>query len=214
MLPKSTYRPLLLAIALLLTLQATAQRISFRSFAANGITITGGFFPDVLEFEYLVINSATVRTIQINGVNDSRVVALAVDMPEGYDLSVWVSANNSLELSGSAESPTPTIPFQLRFAYSNPGYATTHTDIAAAKSAATEVPLGFTSATFPVSKRSAGLPPGPPPTPEHEGYTVPMARAFLFFYGTAGPANEGINVMAGMYETEIQINIEFSNYND
>jgi hypothetical protein len=98
------------------------------------------------------------------------------------------------------------IPLNIGFAYSNMGAESE----SLAKTQALQIPQGFTSATFPVLRRSTG-PPGPPPTPEHNGYTAPTADAYLFIYGTLGPVPEDAAV--GLYFGEINIHIEYSTYN-
>lgn len=214
MIKNSTYRPVLVCLSLLLfSVAGWGQRISFSPTGTNNILITP-FYPNDLVFDYLVVNSGIVRTIQLRGENDNDVVVLAVDAPAEYDLTVWVTALDKLEITGYVPGQgeeMPSIPFQLRFAFANAGYALTHNDVASAKLAAQEVPAGFNTATFAVSKRSSG-PPGPPPTPQHQGYDLPMARAYLFFYGTIGPTNAGTNVRAGNYETEIEVSIDFTTH--
>jgi hypothetical protein len=98
------------------------------------------------------------------------------------------------------------IPLTVSFAYSNMGAESE----SLAKTQSLQVPQGFSSATFPVLRRSTG-PPGPPPTPEYNGYVAPTADAYLFIYGTLGPVPEDASV--GLYFGEINIHIEYSTYN-
>ncbi len=192
-----------------------AQRITFKTLGGNNITLNQAF-PLDLEFGDMVMGSSDLRIVQLNGDNDDRVVVLSFDAPTQYDVTVFVDALNILENLDYIPGPTediPSIPFDFRFAFANPGFPTSHTDIIAAKNAAVELPIGFNTMTFPVSKRASGLP-APPPTPEYEGYSVPLSRVYLFLYGTAGPTDAGTNVVGGLYTTEVTIQIQLSSYND
>ncbi len=204
---------LLLAILGLVGHSAVAQVISFKTLASDPISIQQ-VYPLDLEFGGLVLNSSDPKVIQLNGENDDRVVVIAFDAPAAYDVNVYINSVDFLEnldyIPAQGES-VPSIPFQFRVAYANPGFPLSHTDLIAARNAAVEVPAGFNTLTFPVSKRAGGLP-APPPTPEHVGYSVPMSRAYLFFYGVAGPTNAGTNVVAGLYQTEVVIELQLANY--
>jgi hypothetical protein len=135
------------------------------------------------------------------GINDGQTVIYEVEAPEGFDLLVEVDAPNVLTLEGNKEE---TIPFQLRIAYNNQSAP----DHLSGKGSAIELPLGFNSISFPVNRRMSGAP-GPPPTPEHGGYTRPKAKAYLYLYATLGPIGA---VLPGVYEGNIDISVSFSSY--
>lgn len=207
------YSPLLLMMMLMLmpAMASLAQNISFRALAPDAITVTKQGSID-LEFDKLLLDSDIVRTITINDTD--RLVILAIDAPAHYDLTVYTElANNDKLLLYGTESDQ-WIPFTLEFAYANPGYPITETYITALIDAV-EVPTGFNSVTFPVSRHASGLP-LPPPTPEYDGCDLAAnkQRAFLFFYGSVGSTNAGNNVVAGTYETIIEVTIDFTSHDD
>src|SRR5690606_31773572 len=134
---------------------------------------------------------------------DNQAVIYEIEAPEDFDLTVEVDAPTVLTLEGNAAE---TIPFQLRIAYNNMNPVDEQTG----KLHVVELPLGFNSITFPVNRRTSGAP-GPPPTPEHEGYTRPRSRAYLYLYGTLGPIGA---VAPGVYEGNITLNVSFSDYEE
>ncbi len=201
----------MLLLILLPAMASLAQNISFRALAPDAITVTKQGSID-LEFDYLVLDSDIVRTITISDTD--RLVALAIDAPAHYDLTVYVDVTDGDRLILDGDKPDQWIPFTLEFAYANPGYPITENYITALTDAV-EIPIGFNSITFPVSRRASGLPP-PPPTPEYEGFdlTATKERTFLFFYGSVGSTNAGNDVVAGTYETIVEVTIDFTSYED
>jgi hypothetical protein len=79
-------------------------------------------------------------------------------------------------------------------------------DPVSGKLQALEMPIGFNSITFPVSRNSSGLP-SAPPSPEFGGYTRPKTKAYIYLYGSIGPVG---SVPTGRYEAEININVSFT----
>ncbi len=179
---------------------ANAQRVSFGTWAGGDITLTAGV-PGDLNFndKTPVINPGINQTVTIN-LQDAETAVLAIEGTEYYDVTVYVDAPATLQLD-----PVNTIPFALRFAYSNLNPA----NVTVAKNQAIEVPVGFNTATFPILRRTNG-PPGPPPTPPSEGYTPPRKTAYLFIYGRLGPVG---SVDAGRYEGTINVTVEYSKFN-
>lgn len=205
-LKKSTFGPLIkwtltyLLIGFAGIIPAHAQRISFSTWTGSddiNIMSPQGAFP-VLDFSQkkrvLLPNSEAVEI----GLTDTQAVIFEIEAPEGFDLTVEVDAPNQFILS---DNPLENIPFQLRMAYNNQSPA----DEVSGKLNATELPLGFNSISFPVSRNSSGLP-AAPPSPEFGGVSRPKTRAYLYFYGNIGPIG---NVSAGRYEGEININVSF-----
>ncbi len=202
---------MLLLLLMLPAKECRAQNISFRALAPDAISVTKQGSID-LEFGYLLLDSDIIRTITINDTD--RLVALAIDAPAHYDLTVDIELADIDRLLLDGNESGQWIPFALEFAYANPGYTTTETYLNALADAV-EIPPGFNSVTFPLSKRASGLSPLPP-TPEYEGYNMDAARqrAFLFFYGNVGPANAGNDVAVGAYSTLIDVIIDFTSYDD
>ena len=179
---------------------SNAQHVSFGTWAGGDITLTAGV-PGDLNFndKTPVINPGINQTVTIN-LQDAETAVLAIEGTEYYDVTVYVDAPATLQLD-----PVNTIPFALRFAYSNLNPA----NVTVAKNQAIEVPVGFNTATFPILRRTNG-PPGPPPTPPSEGYTPPRKTAYLFIYGRLGPVG---SVDAGRYEGTINVTVEYSKFN-
>lgn len=187
---------LLLACSLLLSGTVMAQRISFGLYATDGIVLT-----DLTELNFntkqqIIIGGETVPV----SLTDDGVAVMSITGRTDLDITVTIDAQMTLDLDA-----TNTIPLVIRFAYSNTG-ASNDTD---AKMTAIEVPIGFTSVTFPVKRRTSGLP-APPPTPNYAGYVAPTATAYLFVYGTLGPVPA--NAAAGMYTGNINIHAEYAKY--
>src|SRR5690606_6810038 len=176
------YSLLSLSLWFLVALPAVhAQRISFSTWTGSediSLRSPQGVMPglDFNQKKPAIVAGSEAITISIT---DYQAVIYEIEAPEDFDLIVEVDAPPVLTLEGNTEE---TIPFQLRIAYNN----MSPVDEQTGKLHAVELPLGFTSVTFPVNRRTSGAP-GPPPTPEHEGYTRPRARAYIYLYGTLGP---------------------------
>ncbi|SDZ49115.1 MULTISPECIES: hypothetical protein [Rhodonellum] len=180
-----------------------AQRISFSTWTGSDdiiLTSPQGAMPGLNFNQKQAAITASSEAVVI-GITDGQTVIYEIEAPEGFDLVVEVDAPNVLALEGNAEE---TVPFQLRIAYNNQSAA----DHLSGKGSAIELPLGFNTIVFPVNRRMSGAP-GPPPTPEHGGYTRPKAKAYLYLYATLGPIGA---VLPGVYEGNININVSFSSY--
>jgi len=188
---------LLLTCSLLLAVTVAAQRISFGLYAAEGITLTplNSAELNFNENHPVILAGETVT------VNLSDAAVLTVEGQKDLDITVTIDAPMTLDLD------TCHIPLAVKFAYSNTGAL----DVATAKSRAIQIPagLGFTSATFPISRRLSGLP-APPPTPNYAGYSVPKGTVYLFVYGTLGKVPSG--AAAGLYTGPINIRVEYAKY--
>lgn len=194
----TTYRYVFILTTLLaLGTTSHGQRISFGTWAGTNISIQE-VSVNTLDFGNMIKGAESSNSITLSGATAFQIMA-----PEGYDLTVSIDAPMVLDGPGSS-----TIPFSIKFAYSNQG-AQTSTE---ANPIATEVPSGFTSVTFPVRKSAAGVPAPPPPPPD--ATTTPNSRikatAFLFLYGSAGPAGSGAD--SGEYTGTVNILVEYSNY--
>ena len=180
-----------------------AQRISFNTWTgSDDITILSpqGAMPtlDFNQKQRALVPGIGAVTI---GLVDNQAVIYEIEAPEGFDLTVDISAPSAFVL---AENPTESIPFLLKVAYNNMA----PTDELSGKLSAVELPAGFYSITFPVSRRTSGAPIAPP-SPEDGAFTRPKAKAYLYLYGTLGPVGM---VPAGIYEGEININVSFTSY--
>ena len=197
---------MLLGICLFLLIGAGtgfAQRISFNTWTgSDDITILSpqGAMPtlDFNQKQRALVPGTEAVTI---GLADNQAVIYEIEAPEGFDLTVDISAPSVFVLT---DNPTESIPFLLKVAYNN----MSPVDELSGKLSAVELPAGFYSITFPVSRRSSGAP-SAPPSPEDGAFTRPKAKAYLYLYGTFGPVGM---VAAGRYEGEININVSFTSY--
>lgn len=178
-----------------------AQRISFNTWTgSDDITIMSpqGAFPtlDFNQKKRALTPGSEAVTIDLV---DNQTVIYEIEAPEGFDLTVDISSPSGFVL---IDNPTETIPFLLKVAYSN----LSPLDEISGKQNSVELPAGFYSITFPVSRRSSGAPIAPP-SPEDGAFIRPKAKAYLYLFGTLGPI--GL-VPAGRYEGEININVSFT----
>jgi len=211
----------------------TAQRIGFGISFGAGVTVEnlGSTIGDLdLDFNEWARPRAIVLgdTRNLNppvvsirpGLNDGGVVRLKITAPADADVTVTVTApvNNVLALNGN---PTlGTLPVRIGWGYWNPGDATTTAIPSELVTAAREVASatgttpGFSSVTFPMTRRTgAAGPPSAPPDPRYVGRepaTPPMAVAYLTVYGSI-PSVQGVT-QVGVYTGEIDIHVELSTY--
>jgi spore coat protein U-like protein len=191
-----TYRlSIYFILVTLWSFSAQGQRITFGTWAGSDIAIQS-VDANSLNFGNL-IKGGSANSIDISGAK-----AFEITAPEGYDLTVTIDAPT--ELTGPNAK---TIPYTLAYAYSNRGY----TLVTDARLNADVVTTGFTSVTFPVKRKALGLPP-PPPAPLDGDSSVALqritAKAYLFIYGTAGPADATAD--AGEYTGTINITVEYT----
>lgn len=189
--------------ALLFPTGAMAQRINFSTWTGSDeITISPVLANPNLNFNLKkAAISANSPAVTINLI-DNQSVGFQIQAPDGYDLTVEVDAPAFLALDGVGTAPEEQVPFRLAMAYNNQAAV----DELTAKSTAVELPTGFYNVTFPVNRRTAGVP-GPPPTPNSGTYVRPRSTAWLFLYGELGPVGP---VNAGNYFAEIIINVYFT----
>ena len=197
---------LVLGILLLAKVQPVhAQRISFSTWTGSediSLRSPQGVMPglDFNQKKAAIVAGSEAITIAIT---DHQAIIYEIEAPENFDLTIEVDAPTVLVLE---DNPSETIPFQLRIAYNNMNPMDEQTG----KLNAVELPLGFNSITLPVNRRTSGAP-GPPPTPEHGGYTRPKGKAYIYLYGTLGPIG---TIPPGTYEGNITINVSFTNYEE
>ncbi len=184
--------------SMLLSYQGMGQRISFGLYASEGIVLAHGNVEE-LNFNNKQTLILAGNTVTIS-LTDNTAAVLTITGRADLDVTVTLDAPATLDLD------TWQIPFACSFAYSNLGAA----NETIAKTQAVQVAPGFTSGTFQMLRRAAG-PPGPPPTPDHAGQTLPTAVAYLFVYGTLGPVPQG--AAAGQYGEQINVHVEYATYN-
>ena len=142
---------LLLTIIPMLAWHAAAQRISFGLYATDGIVLTplntGGLNFNEKQPIILAGGSVTINFA------DNATAILTIEGRADLDVTVTIDVPATLDLDVSNK-----IPLAVRFAYSNTGAVT----YAIARASAIQVPAGFTSVTFPVTRRASGLPAPPP----------------------------------------------------
>lgn len=178
-----------------------AQRITFSTWTGSddiNISSPQGVFPalDFSQKKRVILPNSEAVSI---GLNDNLAVIFELEAPNGYDLTVELSAPPVFVL---ADDPSQTIPFQMRMAYNN----RSPSDPISGKLQAQELPVGFSSITFPVNRNGSGLP-AAPPSPEFGGFSRPKTKAYIYLYGSIGPIG---NVPTGRYDAEININVSFT----
>lgn len=191
-------------VLLLCSAWAQAQRISFSTHVQDEtITLTVVNNPMGLNFNdqqrIIVVGDPTPVIV---GISDLPTVVIEIDAPIEYDLTAEFTWSPGLYLGIDTGI---TVPFNLNFAYNNTGE---YSDIDR-RIAAVEVPSAFRTVTLPVRRRTAGGPPLPPPTPDHQGFVRQRGKAYFYIYGSLGPIPN--NIRSGNYTGEISL---FVNYNE
>ena len=187
---------LLMVSFLLLTGNVMGQRVSFGLFATENILLTPLGSGD-LNFNSKQQILLSGQTVTINLVDDATAI-MTITGRLDQEITVTIDPPSTLDLNVSNK-----IPLAVKFAYSNTGAAT---DVVA-KLSAIEMPIGFTTATFPILRRASGLP-APPPTPGHAGYVAPTGTAYIFIYGTLGAIP--LNAAAGSYSGDINVHVSYA----
>ena len=187
---------LIVVSSLLLTGHVMGQRVSFGLFATEDIVLTPLGLGE-LNFNSKQPLLLAGESVTINLVDDETAI-LTITGRRDQEITVTLEGPGTLDLDASNK-----IPLALKFAYSNNGAP----NEVLAKQSAVEMITGFNSATFPILKRTAGLP-APPPTPGHSGYVAPLGTVYLFIYGNLGavPANAA----PGSYTGDINIHVSYS----
>lgn len=203
-----SYKPFLLTIITTLALMphVWSQHVRLQTIAAEGVHVSS-LGRAGLEFDCIVSGTDMMHEITLNQHNSHKIVVFAVDAPLHHDVSVWVDVFDDDKLvlrDPGGYSPPPGIPLEVRFAYANKGYANNHTVWQSAIRDAIELPVGSRQASFPISNKAG-------PVFEQANRTTQRERAYLFFYGSLGPAGRGNNLPSGVYETSITVHIDLTN---
>lgn len=181
-------------VCILLADTGMAQRVSFGSYASEGITLSSSEGLNFSQKQNIILAG---QTVSIN-LMDNETTALEIYAQANLDVTVFIDAPATIDKDGSNK-----IPLALRFAYCNQG----RIDENSAKISSIEVPAGFSSITFPVLRRASGAP-APPPTPNHVGYSAGRAKAYLFIFGMLGPVPA--NAAVGLYTGIVQVRVEYA----
>lgn len=185
-------------MSLLLTYPLNAQEINFGEFSSKySVTVSELNPAEDLAFG-MVIQNEGLKTIDLI---DAKV--LMIEGVKYLDVIVDITADNHLYLDTDIScngSNTNCIPFTLQAAYANRGANNTNQAILM------QVASNVATAQFPILARG-NQPPGPPPTPDYEGYNPALYNetAYLYLYGSL---NVG-NVDAGSYSGNITITVTY-----
>lgn len=203
---------------LLLSVPLSAQRISFQLQGSEEIILTNETgslnFNDIAPGEPYFMAGGEGVTVDLSQ-NQDEIVVLRLQAPAHLDVSVDVSSTPmSLVCATNCPSPLPELEFQLGWAFWNQSIlndqvATPSLDQLVSGAievlSPTGLPLNYTSAVFPMRRRSyAAAAPAPPPIPDHDGYEdVPSTNAFILIYGRLGTIPSSIQ--SGSYQAVITI---------
>lgn len=175
-----------------------AQEINFGKFSSKySVSITELIPADDLAFG-MVIQNEGLKTIDLL---DAKV--LMIEGVKYLDVIVDITADNYLYLDNDVScngTNSNCIPFTLQAAYANQGSNNTN------QAVLMQVASNVASAQFPILARG-NRPPGPPPTPDFEGYNPAFFNetAYLYLYGSI---NVG-NVNAGTYSGQINVTVTY-----
>ncbi|SMO82090.1 hypothetical protein [Gracilimonas mengyeensis] len=178
--------------------QSHAQEIDFGDYSYKyAVSITELNPAEDLNFGTLVQNEGTVN------VELSSAKVLEIEGVKYLDVLVDITADEYLVIDSNptCSSSNCRIPFDLESAYANRGQNNIgHAVIMS------DAGVNMTTALFPILARG-NRPPGPPPTPDYEGYN-PAAfneSAYLYLYGSVTVGN----VDAGTYSANITITVSY-----
>jgi hypothetical protein len=191
----------LLAVCVILISSLTvlnAQEIDFGKFSSKyTVSITELIPAEDLSFG-MVIQNEGLKTIDLL---DAKV--LMIEGVKYLDVIVDITADNFLFLDNDVScngTNSNCIPFNLQAAYANRGNNNTNHAVLM------QVASNVASAQFPILARG-NRPPGPPPTPDFEGYNPALFNetAYLYLYGSINVGNQN----AGSYSGQIQVTVTY-----
>ena len=174
----------------------SGQEVNFNTYAGEGITLT--VTNQELSFGENGMVVSGEGSVEIP-ISSGKKTTIAIEGVKFLDVYVEITGPQEIYKNGNTGS-TQSIPFDLKAAYSNLGqdnYAQSRSIPVATDNSATQ--------RFRIQGRGKG-PPGPPPVPDHAGYTPPKAEAYLYLYGSI---NVG-NVDAGPYSGTINVTVSYA----
>lgn len=183
-----------LSTFILTSITAHGQHISFGTMAGNNISIQS-VNVNSLNFGNLIKGASNPNSVTLNGA-----VVFEITAPEGSDLTVRIDAPSTL-----IGPDYKTIPFNLRFAYSNQGLVESK-----ARLNTVEVIKGLNMVTFPVKNSVTGLQAHTLTSPESDSTPLTTGKVYLYIYGSAGPP--GVGAVAGEYAGTVNISVEDASY--
>jgi len=209
---KRFYRHTILLVSSLLLLVCWASpafaQVGLNLSSAHGITVEIDY--NVLDFGQIATDGDRVDIEQ----EDSRSVVVSIEGIANRDVDVYMYTerstypNNFLFLDlGSGdydENNKLSAEFFMAF-YNRVPPNKEEEDFGTVRGSA--IPISGDMATFQIQRRTQG-PPGPPPTPNHEGYQPDVAKAYIVIYGNLQPAQ----VNAGKYSETITIHVEYADH--
>jgi hypothetical protein len=183
-----------LSTFILTSITAHGQHISIGTMAGSNISIQS-VNDNSLNFGNLIKGASLPNSVPLSGA-----AVFEISAPEGSALTVWIDAPSTL-IGPDGE----TIPFSLKFAYSNQGLVESK-----ARLNAVEVNKGLNMVTFPVKRSVTGLMEYTPGSMESNNTIRTTGKAYLYIYGSAGPPDFGAG--AGEYAGTVNISVEYTSY--
>lgn len=192
---------LLFLVILSLSAETFAQRINFSTWSGSDdiviMPVDGKSGSLKFNDKEKVIRS-NMPAIVIAKNDLQQIAIFEITAPTEFDITIELDHPGYLSNGGDPEKGT--IPLVLNMAYTNNGQGNS-TNVPPPTSAV-DVPVGFNSVTFPVSRRGGGAP--LPPTPEYGGFTRPKSKVYVYIYGAIGPIG---TVSAGNYTATVNLNV-------
>lgn len=174
-----------------------AQEINFGELSSKyGVTVTELNPAEDLEFG-MVLQNEGLKTVELQNAK-----VLMIEGVKYLDVIVEIVAENYLYLDGNTGCADTScrMDFTLQAAYANRGNNNTN------QAVLMQVASSIASAQFPILARG-NRPPGPPPTPDYEGYNPAVFNetAYLYIYGSLSVGN----VDAGSYSGNITVTVTY-----
>lgn len=188
--------PVCLAIILLVFQpdKLYGQEIDFGQYQTSSVTVIG---ERNLEFGELF--KGDVESITLGSGLEGVVSLMGISYLDAFvDLSPYPFSYLYLNGDDSCITASCRMDLSLTTAYANSGQLIDNTTGAVVFSGGT--------VRFPIRLRST-LPPGPPPTPTHTGYTPPTATAHIYFYGSV---TSNMSNAAGNYWRNITVTVTYN----
>ena len=187
-----------LTITLLLCKESYSQ-INFGSYSSEysvSVLVTEN---SILDFGDLLIKNTT-STVDLFSSNTAVVTITGVPYLDIYvDVSSSTPYLERTDLTGC--TPIEKCRFDINVSAS---YANRGTNSKSQSIAMNNTTDYSASAQFPIKYRG-NAPPGPPPTPVYEGYSIPTEDAFIYIYGSIDIGD----VLSGSYTGNISITVNY-----
>ncbi len=211
---RQIYRHTILILFLLLavcrSLPAFAQ-VGLNLSSSHGITVEAD--NNVLSFGQITTDDHVVKIDQ----DDTRSVVISIEGIANRDVDVYMYTERStypdnflfLELESGDFDENNKLSAEFFMAFYNRVPPGKEGDDLFSTVRGNAQPITGDMATFQIQRRTQG-PPGPPPTPNHEGFEPNRAKAYIILYGNLYPDQ----VSAGKYSETITIHVEYADHFD